>query len=251
MSSENTKKVYERKHVGQENKTKNIIRLFISMIIFIILAEALCFIRSRIPLMPNFITIEFSVFFELLAAIAYGPIVGIVVCFVKAVINAAFINSAAITDLTNFFVEAVFVGIAGVYYSERAIVRISEYKEDEAKKNRRKRIFFGGVLGTIPAMIIQYFLTGELVFPMLEKYYGSYGYTRDALLFSYAQSGKSIVAHLPGALGERFPEITNLNTGILVLNLPITFAKLIMITVLIMIIYPYISPYLHFMKKSK
>ena len=251
MDSENNKKVYERKHVVEEKKAKTVLRLIASIIIFTILAEVACFLRNSIPLMPSFVTIEFSVFFEFLAGIAYGPIVGIVVCFLKAVINAAFVNTAAITDVTNFFIESAFVGIAGVYYSERAILKISDYQEDEARKNRRRRIFFGGLLGSIPAMIIQYFLTGEFTIPMLEKYYGSYGYTKEALLFSYQRSAEEIALRLPAFLADKIPAITDMNRGILVLNLPITFAKLVLVTVVTMIIYPYISPFLHFMRKDK
>ena len=251
MGSDNNKKVYERKHIVEEKKTKTVLRLIASIIIFTILAEVFCFLRNNIPLMPSFVTIEFSVIFEFLASIAYGPIVGIVVCFLKSVINAAFVNTATITDVTNFFIESVFVGVAGVYYSERAFLKISDFQDDEAKKNRRRRIVFGGVLGTIPAMIIQYFLTGEFTIPMLERYYGSYGYTKEAILFSYQRSAEDIVLRLPAFMADRFPEITDLNRGILVFNLPITFAKLILLTVLTAIVYPYISPFLHFMRKDK
>ena len=222
--------------------------MIISTILFSGISFALFVFRISIPYVPSFLATDFSVLFELLAAIAYGPIIGAVVCLLKTVLCVIFVNASAISAFLNFLVETTFVAIAGYYYSRSAaIVNI----EKHPKMQRRQRIFMGALIGVIPALAVQFVLTNNYVFRMFEKYYASYGYTKEMFVKSYAQSARIIVAHLPESLGALVPEIDELWKGILMFNTPITLAKYIVVTLVVMLIYPFISHILHFTKKEK
>ena len=232
-------------------KTKKAIRIFLSIFIFTALSLGLCFLRFNMPLAPDFLSGDFSVLPELIASIAYGPIIGGVVCLLKFALHIIIVPTAWISDIANFFVEEAFILTASVFYLKKHFHRKKKNKNGKTRQFRRKRIIIGSLIGIIPALIIQFITNYYFVFPMLEKYYGQYGYTQADILQKYASSLDAISKHLPQAIASALPKITEIWQGILFFNIPFTLVKLIIAMLVTALIYPIISPYLHFRKKTK
>ena len=108
---------------------KSAVRMALSIIIFTAFALALNFLRIKLPYYPNFITVDFSIFAELLATIAYGPLIGIAVSLLKNLLHIAITDNAFSADLVSFITSVVFLLIVGEYYSYKI------YPHKKRKKN--------------------------------------------------------------------------------------------------------------------
>ena len=77
----------------------------------------LMFIDFSIPIMPVFIKLDFSELPGLLAAFAYGPVSGAVVCLIKNLMNLIFHGSTGgVGELSNFLLGCLYVIPAGLIY---------------------------------------------------------------------------------------------------------------------------------------
>jgi riboflavin transporter FmnP len=221
-------------------------RMFLSIIVFTGLSLGLHFLRYKTPWGPSFITVDFSVFTEFVAAIAYGPIIGTVVCLLKFILVAVIKPASIASDIANFLVEAAFIITASLFYYKKNFRNSDNEKDGTVRLFRRRRIIIGSLIGIIPALIVQFITNLFIVFPLLERFYASYGYTKEEFLKQYQLAVDVLTEHSPGLLGKVLPEITDLWQGVLLFNLPATFMKLLAVSLITALIYPAISPFLHF-----
>ena len=105
-------------------------------------AAVLMYLEFPIPIMPAFVKLDVSELPALIASFAYGPVSGILVCLIKNLIKLPSTSTAAVGELFNFVMGALFVGVAGLIY----------------KRNKtRKGAIVGALLG---ALVIVVFLRG-------------------------------------------------------------------------------------------
>ena len=95
-----------------QNKTTNIRKLTGTAMLGAV-AAVLMYMEFPIPIMPSFIKLDVSELPALLAAYAYGPVSGIAVCLIKNLIKLPSTSTAAVGELFNFVMGALFVGVAG------------------------------------------------------------------------------------------------------------------------------------------
>ena len=119
-------------------KTKKAIRIFISIFLFTALSLGLCFLRFNMPLAPDFLSGDFSVLPELIAAIAYGPIIGGVVCLLKFAIHMTIVPTAWISDIANLFVEEAFIITASVFYLKKHFHKKRKKQAGQKKAVQKK-----------------------------------------------------------------------------------------------------------------
>ena len=155
-----------------------------------------------------------------------------------------------ISCISNFVIETAFIVTASVYYYKKKY-KNAEREGGEVRQYRRKRIITGSFLGIVPALIIQAFSSYFFVFPMLERLYGSKGYTKAFFIQDYQNAVDAISQRFPGLFGKILPEMTNLWQGILIFNTPATFLKFLSVALITALIYPVISPYLHFNLRAR
>ena len=175
-------------------------------------AAVLMYLEFPIPIMPAFVKLDVSELPALIASFAYGPVSGILVCLIKNLIKLPSTSTAAVGELFNFVMGALFVGVAGLIY----------------KRNKtRKGAIVGALLGALVMAVISVPYNYFIVYP---AYVVMYHLPLDAIIGMYQAIN---------------PNVNGLLACLLVFNLPFTFVKGALDAVLCFLVYKPLSPSLH------
>ncbi len=166
-------------------------------------------------IMPSFIKFDFSEIPALIAAFAYGPFYGVLVCLIKNLLHLPLTTTGCIGECSNFILGAIFVCVAGLVYK---------------KMRSRKGALIGSLVGSAVMAIISVFTNYFIVYPLF-----------------------SMVLDLPleailGMYKAILPSVNNLFDAIVIFNLPFNFVKCIVASLICFAVYKRISPIL---KKTK
>ncbi|MCM8709758.1 ECF transporter S component [Clostridium sp. SYSU_GA19001] len=178
------------------------------------MALVLMMFEIPLPLFPNFLKIDFSDIPALLGAFALGPVAGVVIEFLKNVLNGAITGSTSmwVGELANFLVGSAYVFTAGYIY----------------KKNKSKKTAVQGmILGIIAMIIIASIFNYYVLIPFYAKLFG--------------MQIKDIVAMAAAAN----PKITDLTAYIVWAVVPFNALKGIVIAVVTAPLYKKVSPLFH------
>ena len=172
----------------------------------------LMYLEFPIPIMPAFVKLDVSELPALIASFAYGPVSGILVCLIKNLIKLPSTSTAAVGELFNFVMGALFVGVAGLIY----------------KRNKtRKGAIVGALLGALVMAVVSVPYNYFIVYP---AYVVMYHLPLDAIIGMYQAIN---------------PNVNGLLACLLVFNLPFTFVKGALDAVLCFLVYKPLSPILH------
>ena len=175
-------------------------------------AAVLMYLEFPIPIMPAFVKLDVSELPALIASFAYGPVSGILVCLIKNLIKLPSTSTAAVGELFNFVMGALFVGVAGLVY----------------KRNKtRKGAIIGALLGALVMAIVSVPYNYFIVYP---AYVVMYHLPLDAIIGMYQAIN---------------PSVDGLLACLLVFNLPFTFVKGALDAALCFLVYKPLSPILH------
>ena len=175
-------------------------------------AAVLVYLEFPIPIMPAFLKLDVSELPALIASFAYGPVSGILVCLIKNLIKLPSTSTAAVGELFNFVMGALFVGVAGLIY----------------KRNKtRKGAIVGALLGALVMAVVSVPYNYFIVYP---AYVVMYHLPLDAIIGMYQAIN---------------PNVNGLLNCLLVFNLPFTFFKGMLDAVICFAIYKPLSPILH------
>jgi len=236
---------------ANEKKIKYILKTVIIMFLLTAASCALQFANFKTWVLPSFISIEFSVFPELIASIAYGPVFGIIIVLLKNIFRLLLQSAAYSAALSNFILDSVFVFTVGFIYTKRMFSLKSKKSHKKRDRVKRRRIVIGGLLGTAITTIVSFFLTLSLTIPILIRQYSSAGLNEYYIINNYQQALDRLHRVFPMALSALPTEIEDLMHAVLYYNVPVTFIKFFFVSVVVSIVYVIISPYIHFTKKSK
>lgn len=193
------------------NKKSNV-RAIVVTAIMSALAIILQILEFALPaIIPSFIKLDFSELPALITSFAYGPLWGVLVCFVKNIIHLFFGSSMGVGELSNFILGAVFVGVAGLIYK---------------KMNGKKGALIGCLVGSLAMAVFSIFSNYYVVYPLYVKILNM---PMEAIIGMYSTI---------------LPAADNLWKALLIFNLPFTFAKGIIDSVFCFLIYKRISPIL-------
>ena len=175
-------------------------------------AAVLMYLEFPIPIMPAFVKLDVSELPALIASFAYGPVSGVLVCLIKNLIKLPSTSTAAVGELFNFVMGALFVGVAGIVY----------------KRNKtRKGAIVGALLGALVMAVVSVPYNYFIVYP---AYVVMYHLPLEAIIGMYQAIN---------------PSVDGLLTCLLVFNLPFNFVKGVLDAVLCFLIYKPLSPILH------
>ena len=177
------------------------------------LATIVYYLDFPVPFMPGFIKLDFSNVISLLTGFALGPVEGVIVCLLKNLIHLlikGIDTTMGIGDIFDFVTSATFVLVAALIY----------------KKNRTKK---GAVIATLVGMlaftVISLPLNYFIVYPIYFKAYGG-------------------EAAILGAYQKLMSSVKNIFSALCIFNLPFTFIKGLLCSLITIIIYKPLSPIL-------
>ncbi|MBP3447956.1 MAG: ECF transporter S component [Clostridia bacterium] len=174
------------------------------------IATVLTLLNFNIPIMPSFIKMDFSDLPALLAAFAFGPLSGIVVCLIKNIFNL-FLSSGGLGGaLSNFLLGVLFVTPAGWLYQ---------------RKKNRKGALVGSLIGAFTMALVGIFTNYYIVYPIYTAFL-----PLDTIIKMYQAIN---------------PYVTDLWTALIYMNFPFTLAKGLLNVALAFLVYKRLSPILH------
>lgn len=175
-------------------------------------ATIIYYLDFGIPaLLPSFIKLDFSNVISLLAGFAMGPLEGVIVCLVKNLVHFV-IKGAATTygigEIFDFVTSAFFV-----------LVSATIYRRNRTKKGALIATLCGMLAFTAISLPLNYFI----VYPIYIKAFGG----EAAILGAY----KAII-----------PSVKNLFSALCIFNLPFTFVKGLLCSIITVLVYKPLSP---------
>ena len=194
-------------------KTKNHIRELTVTAMLAAVATVLMFLDFSLPMfIPGFVKMDVSELPALLASFSLGPVYGVAVCLIKNLLNLIFHGSTGgIGGLCNFLLGAAFVATAGIIYR---------------RSKSRKTAVIGCLVGAADMAVVSVPVNYFISYPVYAKMFGGI----DAILAAYQAIN---------------PNVDGLLQCLVVFNLPFTFVKGLLDSVLCFLIYKPLSPILH------
>ncbi len=171
------------------------------------IATVLMMLSFSVPFMPGFIKLDFSELPALIAAFSMGPWSGVMVCLIKNLINLTMTTTGGVGELSNFLLGVFFVLPAGILYHIR---------------HNRRMALISSIVGSAAMALLSLPLNYYLTYPVYGKIIPI-----DVIVGMY----QAIV-----------PGVDGLFQCLLFFNVPFTFMKGILNTVLAFLIYKRISP---------
>ncbi len=192
-------------------KKNNSIRNLVVTAIFSAVSAVLMYIQIGLPILPAFLKFDFSDFPALIVSFAVSPLHGALVCLLKNLLHLFTTTTAGVGELNNFIIAALFVVPAGIIYH---------------RNKTRKTALIGSVAGTLASGVLS----------VIYNYFIGYP------LFSAALGIP--MAGIIGMYSVILPSADTLWESLLIFNLPLTLVKGIVATLITMLIYKRISPWL-------
>lgn len=185
-------------NIKSKKRTKHLVHIAL----FSAIGFLLMFIEFSIPIVPSFLKVDISELPALLMSFMYGPLSGVIVCLLKNVIHMTISTTGCVGELSNFLLGAVFCTVAGSIY--------------KIKKTKT---------GAIVSMLVGAAVMGGLcfftnLFIMYPFYYNIY--PKEAIL---------------GMCQAILPWIDSIEMSLLVFNVPFTFAKGVLCSVITFMAY--------------
>ena len=94
----------------------------------------------------------------LVGAFAFGPVCGVLVCLVKNLLHLFITTTGGVGELSNFFLGASFVLVAGLFY-----------KRQKTRKNALLGSMAGAAVMAVCSVVINYFLTYPVYYHFMSE----------------------------------------------------------------------------------
>lgn len=198
--------------MSKNNSSLSKTRIITGMAMLTAVGVVLQYLEISIPIVPSFIKLDFSDLPELIGAFAYGPVAGIIICFLRNLIHMLVSQSGFVGELSNFILGAVFAGVAGLIYKH---------------KKTKGNALIAGTVGALAMAAVSWFSNYFIIYPL---YYSVLGFPEEAVLAMY----QAIL-----------PKVKSIAQALAIFNVPFTLIKGLISVVLSMVIYKPLSPLLH------
>ncbi len=161
----------------------------------------------KIPIVPSFLTLDFSELPAVIASLSMGPVAGIFVCLVKNLLHLMVSHTLWIGELSNFIIGVAFVVPIGLLYQKH-----------KTKKGAVLAMLLGAISMCAVGVVSNYFI----IYPL----YGKFAMPMEVILSMYT-------AILPAA--------DTLLKALIIFNVPFTFVKAMVSVVVTYFVYKPLS----------
>ena len=190
------------------NKSVLSVRTLTVTAMFTAVSYVLYLFGFKIPIVPSFLTMDFSELPAVIASLSLGPVSGVLVCLLKNVLHLAISHTMWVGELSNFILGVAFVLPIGIIY-----------KKNKTKKGAVIALISGAVIMAAVSVVSNYFI----VYPLYDK-----------LAFPM-----EVIVGMYTAL---LPSVKSLLPALLIFNVPFTLVKALVSVVVTLLIYKPLSP---------
>ena len=195
-----------------EKTSKNSLNLYHIAVCAVMsaISAILMMLELSVPFVPSFLKFDFSDLPAYLTSFALGPVYGAVVELIKNAIHLPFTATSGVGELANFLLGAALVVPAGVVYK---------------KHHTRSGALAGTIIGAVVATVISFFVNYFITYPAYALAFGG----MDNIIAAY----HAIIGY-----------IDTLPKALIIVNMPFTFIKGIINSIITFLIYHKLSPIL-------
>lgn len=161
----------------------------------------------KIPIVPSFLTMDFSELPAVIASLAMGPAAGVLVCLIKNIFHLLVSHTMWVGELSNFILGVSLCIPAGLIY-----------KHKKTKRNAIFALFCGAVIMALVSIPSNYFL----IYPLYDKI----AFPMEAIIAAYSAIN---------------PNITTLLPALVIFNVPFTFVKAMVSVIVTLLVYKPLS----------
>lgn len=209
-----------------DKRLKRTIVMLVCVVGLVFFSMVLQVLDIPLPFLPSFARLQFSAVLALLGGIAYGPFTGTFIVLAKEFFYFCLTKCTFGELIASAVPDLAFVVISSVIYIniKGGVIKKTDRKGESYKKivTRRKRIMISGVVATFVSTVLSVALTKFLEIPMSPM------------------EQMEIVAEYSKLAG-----VNDVNTGLLVFNLPVAFFEYALATVVVALIYKKLSRFMH------
>lgn len=172
----------------------------------IVLAE---FLGFKVPIMPSFMTFDFSDVPAMLASMTMGPVSGVFVCLVKNIFGCFTTKTGCVGELSNFILSVCLVLPAGLLAHKSA---------------NTLRAVIGCVSGAVLMALVSIASNYFLVFP------------------AYSVAFGAPIEAIVGMYQKILPSVDSLMDCLVIFNMPFTFVKGFIAALVSIVLYKKLRP---------
>ncbi len=186
----------------RNNNKNNYLKQLVLISLFGAIGFILMFIEMSVPIVPSFLKFDVSELPALLMSFMFGPISGVAVCLIKNALHFFISSTGGVGEFSNFVLGAVFCVVAGNIY---------KYKKTKA----------GAIIGMLVGAAVMgglcYFTNLYIMYP-----------------FYYNMMPKEAIL---GMCQQILPFIDSIEMSLIVFNVPFTFVKGVICSVITFVAY--------------
>ncbi len=193
----------------KRNKKVDVRRLVFTALmaaLSVVLSE---FPKFEVPVMPSFISFEFSDVPAMLAALTMGPVSGVFVCLIKNIFGCFTTSTNCVGELSNFILSAALVLPAGFIAH---------------KSEKLSRAVIGCVTGSVLMAVMSIASNYFLVFP------------------AYSVAFHTPIEGIVGMYKAILPSVDSLLDCLIIFHVPFTFAKGFIAAAVSVFLYKHLRP---------
>lgn len=194
------------KKTGKRTDVRRLVFSALMAAMSVVLAEVLKF---KLPIMPSFLSFDFSDVPAMLTALTMGPEWGVFVCLVKNIFGCYTTSTLCVGELSNFILSTSLVLPAGILAH---------------KSQKLSRAVIGCAIGTVAMALISIPSNYFIVFP------------------AYVKIAKFPLDVIIGYYQKILPSVNSLMDCLVIFNMPFTFVKGLIAAVVSIILYRKLRP---------
>lgn len=195
-----------------ENTVKQERKVDVRWLVFTALMAAVSYVLAefeiKIPIMPSFISFDFSDAPAMLASLTMGPVSGVFVCLIKNAIGCITSSTGCVGELSNFILGVALVLPAGIIAH---------------KKKKLSRAVIGCCVGAVTTALFGFVSNYFLIYPL----FAQIGWSTEAIIGMYQKIN---------------PNVNNLAECLLIFNVPFTFVKGLIAALFSLFLYKHLRP---------
>lgn len=193
---------------ANQSRTATNIRKIAATAVLAALAAVIQLWEIPVPmLIPSFVKLDFSELPALIASFVISPFAAIPVCLIKNLIKLTTTQSAGVGELCNFLIGIFMVVPAGLIY-----------RRNKTKKNALIGCLAGCVISAVLSVFINYFIS----YPAF---------------YQFVAPEQAVL----GAYQAILPSVDSIFKALLIFNMPFTFVKMLIDSIVCFVIYKPLS----------